>query len=50
MTENEGLTTILQKFDRQAQLIADQGSRLSGIEKAISTIAVQEERIASFSG
>lgn len=47
MAEIETVEIILQKLDQQAQLIADQSGRLSGIEKALSAMAVQEEKIVS---
>lgn len=51
MTDNgDSVEIILQKLDQQAQLIADQGSRLSGIERTLSAMAVQEEKIVNIKG
>jgi len=38
---------LLETIDQQAKLISDQGERLYNIEKALITIAVQEEKIGT---
>lgn len=46
----EDIRVVLEKLDHQTQLISDHGVRLSGIERSIAAIEVQDEKIGNING